>query len=169
MCRLCALMDLLRWNMQWRSHPLYKQHLPTPLIYIAAPSLSRVPRVACHVVAWQCNEPCSRNKHKPSGEVAKSAYTSYIVNGMMTQLSRIEVGKNVEQTHMRNRKLICEWCYNKGLTGSKGKKKSEIVIFIAFMSWYWDGSYIVTILCSVNLNWKPVLEGHTRLTTFHIL
>ncbi|MBO5672182.1 MAG: dihydrofolate reductase, partial [Alistipes sp.] len=33
---------------------------------------------------------------------------------MMTQLSRIEPGKNVEESHMRNRKLIGEWCYEKG-------------------------------------------------------
>ena len=33
---------------------------------------------------------------------------------MMTQLARIEPGKNVEESHMRNRKLICEWCYERG-------------------------------------------------------
>ena len=32
----------------------------------------------------------------------------------MTQLARIEPGKNVEESHMRNRKLICEWCYERG-------------------------------------------------------
>ena len=32
----------------------------------------------------------------------------------MTQLMRIEPGKNVEEAHMRNRKLIAEWCYEKG-------------------------------------------------------
>jgi dipeptidyl-peptidase-3 len=36
------------------------------------------------------------------------------MNGMMTQLSRIELGKNVEESHMRNRKMIAEWCYEKG-------------------------------------------------------
>ena len=36
------------------------------------------------------------------------------MNGYMTQLSRIELGKNVEESHMRNRKLIAEWCYEKG-------------------------------------------------------
>lgn len=33
---------------------------------------------------------------------------------MMTQLARIEPGKNVEESHMRNRKLISEWCYEQG-------------------------------------------------------
>ncbi len=50
----------------------------------------------------------------PNLEVAKAQYASYIMNGMMTQLSRVEFGKDVEQTHMRNRKLIGEWCYEQG-------------------------------------------------------
>ena len=50
----------------------------------------------------------------PSADVAKAQYASYILNGMMTQLARIEPGKNVEESHMRNRKLIAEWCYEQG-------------------------------------------------------
>ena len=50
----------------------------------------------------------------PSLEVAKAQYSSYIMNGAMTQFSRIELGKNVEQAHMRNRKLISEWAYDLG-------------------------------------------------------
>ena len=50
----------------------------------------------------------------PSLDVAKAQYADYIMNGMMTQFSRIELGKNVEEAHMRNRKLIAEWCYEKG-------------------------------------------------------
>ncbi len=50
----------------------------------------------------------------PSLDVAKAGYAKYILNGMMTQLARIEPGKNVEESHMRNRKLICEWCYERG-------------------------------------------------------
>ena len=50
----------------------------------------------------------------PSLDVAKAQYADYIMNGMMTQFSRIELGKNVEESHMRNRKLIAEWCYEKG-------------------------------------------------------
>ncbi len=50
----------------------------------------------------------------PSLDVAKAGYAKYILNGMMTQLARIEPGKNVEESHMRNRKLICEWCYEHG-------------------------------------------------------
>ncbi len=50
----------------------------------------------------------------PSLDVAKAQYASYVMNGMMTQFSRIEFGKNVEQAHMRNRKLISEWAYDLG-------------------------------------------------------
>ena len=50
----------------------------------------------------------------PTLDVAWAQYSKYIMNGMMTQLSRIEPGKNVEESHMRNRKLIGEWCYEKG-------------------------------------------------------
>ena len=50
----------------------------------------------------------------PSFDVAKAGYANYILNGLMTQLARIEPGKNVEEPHMRNRKLIAEWCYERG-------------------------------------------------------
>ena len=44
----------------------------------------------------------------------KAEYYRYIMNGMMTQLTRIEPGKNIEESHMRNRKFISEWVYEKG-------------------------------------------------------
>lgn len=44
----------------------------------------------------------------------KAEYYKYILNGMMTQLNRIEPGKDVEEAHMRNRKLIAEWAYEHG-------------------------------------------------------
>ena len=59
----------------------------------------------------------------PSLDVAWSQYSDYIMNGYMTQLSRIELGKDVEESHMRNRKLIAEWCYEKG----KAENVIEIV------------------------------------------
>ncbi len=69
----------------------------------------------------------------PNLDVAKSQYASYIMNGMVTQLARIEFGKDVEQTHMRNRKLIGEWCYAKGKADNviewiKQDGKSYIVV-----------------------------------------
>ena len=50
----------------------------------------------------------------PDAEVAKAQYASYISNGMMTQHARVELGKDIEQTHMRNRKMISEWAYELG-------------------------------------------------------
>ncbi|MCO4818732.1 MAG: dihydrofolate reductase [Bacteroidetes bacterium] len=47
-------------------------------------------------------------------DVGKSEYDSYIMNGMMLQLRRLEPGDNVEEDHMRNRQLIASWCYEKG-------------------------------------------------------
>ena len=69
----------------------------------------------------------------PSLDVAKAQYASYVMNGMMTQFSRIELGKNVEESHMRNRKLIAEWCYEHGKADNviewvKQDGKSYVVI-----------------------------------------
>ena len=47
-------------------------------------------------------------------EAYKAEYYKYILNGLMTQLMRIEPGKDVEEAHMRNRKLIAEWAYEHG-------------------------------------------------------
>lgn len=49
-----------------------------------------------------------------SPEAYKSEYYKYVMNGLMTQLTRIEPGKNIEESHMRNRKLITEWAYVNG-------------------------------------------------------
>lgn len=49
-----------------------------------------------------------------SPEAYKAQYYKYILNGLMTQLMRIEPGKDVEEAHMRNRKLIAEWVMEKG-------------------------------------------------------
>ncbi len=44
----------------------------------------------------------------------KAEYYKYMLNGLMTQLMRIEPGKDVEEAHMRNRQLIAKWVYEKG-------------------------------------------------------
>ncbi|MDR1115859.1 MAG: dipeptidyl peptidase 3 [Tannerella sp.] len=44
----------------------------------------------------------------------KAEYYKYMMNGLMTQLVRIQPGKNVEEAHMRNRQLIAKWVYEKG-------------------------------------------------------
>ena len=46
----------------------------------------------------------------PDKEAYKSQYYTYILNGLMTQLVRIEPGRQIEEAHMRNRALIARWC-----------------------------------------------------------
>ncbi len=58
----------------------------------------------------------------PSLEAGKAQYDNYIMNGLMTQLNRIEKGKNLEEAHMRNRQLISAWVLEKG-SGDKTIEK----------------------------------------------
>lgn len=50
----------------------------------------------------------------PDSEAYKAEYYSYMMNGLMTQLVRIEPGCNIEESHMRNRQLIASWALEKG-------------------------------------------------------
>lgn len=47
-------------------------------------------------------------------EAYKAEYYKYILNGLMTQLMRIEPGKDIEEAHMRNRQLIAAWAFEHG-------------------------------------------------------
>ena len=50
----------------------------------------------------------------PDTEAYKAEYYSYMMNGLMTQLVRIEPGRTVEEAHMRNRQLIARWVWEQG-------------------------------------------------------
>ncbi|WP_423149490.1 dipeptidyl-peptidase 3 family protein [Rubrolithibacter danxiaensis] len=50
----------------------------------------------------------------PSLEVGKAGYDNYIMNGLITQLTRIKLGNNLEEAHMRNRQLNAKWVYEMG-------------------------------------------------------
>ena len=50
----------------------------------------------------------------PDTEAYKAEYYAYMMNGLMTQLVRIEPGCNVEEAHMRNRQLIARWALEQG-------------------------------------------------------
>ena len=50
----------------------------------------------------------------PDADAYKAEYYDYMMNGLMTQLVRIEPGNNVEEAHMRNRQLIAKWAFEKG-------------------------------------------------------
>jgi dipeptidyl-peptidase-3 len=59
----------------------------------------------------------------PSLDVAKAEYNSYIMNGLMTQLTRLKLGDKVEEAHMRNRQMNARWVYEKG-------KKDSVIQFV---------------------------------------
>ncbi len=59
----------------------------------------------------------------PNMDVAKAEYDSYIMNGLMTQLTRIKLGDNIEEAHMRNRQLNAKWAYEMG-------KKDNVIEFV---------------------------------------
>ncbi|MGM0466835.1 MAG: dipeptidyl-peptidase 3 family protein, partial [Acidobacteriota bacterium] len=50
----------------------------------------------------------------PDEEAGKSAYDVAVRNGLLTQLTRVELGKTIEQAHMRSRALVSHWVYEKG-------------------------------------------------------
>ncbi len=58
-----------------------------------------------------------------SEEAAKAEFDAYLRNGLLTQLTRIEPGKDIEESHMRNRQLIARWVYEAG-------KNQNIVEFV---------------------------------------
>lgn len=59
----------------------------------------------------------------PSKEVGMAEYDNYMMNGLMTQLTRLKLGDNIEEAHMRNRQLVAKWAYEKG-------KKDNVVAFV---------------------------------------
>lgn len=54
----------------------------------------------------------------PSAEVGKAEYDNYMMNGLMTQLTRLKLGDQIEEAHMRNRQLNAGWVYEKGKAGN---------------------------------------------------
>jgi len=59
----------------------------------------------------------------PSLEVGKAEYDSYMMNGLMTQLTRLKPGEQLEEAHMRNRQTVAMWAYEHG-------KKDNVVEFV---------------------------------------
>ncbi len=68
----------------------------------------------------------------PNKDVGKCEYNNYIRSGLLTQLVRIEPGKDVEESHMRNRQLIAKWAYEKGKAQKviEKKKKNNKTFFV---------------------------------------
>ena len=61
----------------------------------------------------------------PSLDVGRTEYNGYIRNGLMTQLTRILPGDQIEQAHMRNRQLVAAWVYERGQSANVIEKVSR--------------------------------------------
>ena len=61
----------------------------------------------------------------PDAEAYKAEYISFIRNGLMGQLARVELGKTITESHMQDRKLISEWCYENGKADNVIEKKTK--------------------------------------------
>lgn len=61
----------------------------------------------------------------PSLECGKAAYDEYITKGLIVQLARIKPGKEIEEAHMRNRKMVAAWAFEKGAKENVIEKKVE--------------------------------------------
>lgn len=59
----------------------------------------------------------------PSLDCGKAEYDSYILGGLITQLTRLNIGENLEEAHMRNRQLNAKWAYEMG-------KKDNVIEFL---------------------------------------
>ena len=59
----------------------------------------------------------------PDPEAYKAEYDGYIRNGMMVQFNRVELGRPNTEAHMQNRKLVAEWCHEKGAADNVIEKK----------------------------------------------
>lgn len=59
----------------------------------------------------------------PDAEAYKPHYDNYILNGLFVQFSRVEPGRPNTEAHMQNRKLIADWCYEKGAKDNVIEKK----------------------------------------------
>lgn len=59
----------------------------------------------------------------PSLEVGQAEYDNYVLNGLIMQLSRIELGENLEEAHMRNRQLVAGWAMEMG-------KKEKVIEWV---------------------------------------
>lgn len=67
----------------------------------------------------------------PNEEAYKSQYYTYMMNGLMTQLTRIKPGNDIEEAHMRNRALIAHWCFENGNVIQMEKKDGKTFVNIS--------------------------------------
>jgi dipeptidyl-peptidase III len=86
----------------------------------------------------------------PSVDVGKAEYNSYFGNGLLSQLVRIKLGNDVEEAHMRNRKLICEWVLERGeKSGCVKRFKHENKTFVKIFDFALTRSLVGELLREV--------------------
>ena len=66
----------------------------------------------------------------PDSEAYKAQYYTYMMNGLMTQLTRIRPGHQIEEAHMRNRALIAHWCYENGQAMELVRKNDKTYLHV---------------------------------------
>ena len=78
-------------------------------------------------------------------EVGRAEYDSYIRNGMLTQIRKLDKGDIIEESHMRNRAWVSNWCYEKGLSAGvikkykrEGKTYVDVVDYVALQGLFGD-------------------------------
>ncbi|MGY8917855.1 MAG: dipeptidyl-peptidase 3 family protein, partial [Flavobacteriales bacterium] len=78
-------------------------------------------------------------------EVGRAEYDSYIRGGMMTQIRRLELGDIIEESHMRNRAWVSNWCYEKGQADGvikkykrEGKTYVDVIDYVALQGLFGD-------------------------------
>lgn len=86
----------------------------------------------------------------PDNEAYKSQYYTYMMNGLLTQLTRIKLGDVIEEAHMRNRALIANWVYER----AKNEKVMSLVkidgkIFLQINDYEAVRQYISDLLCEI--------------------
>lgn len=63
----------------------------------------------------------------PDAQAYKAEYANFIRNGIFTQFTRVEPGKTNTQAHMQDRKLISQWCYEKGLKENNPGATQDVI------------------------------------------
>lgn len=63
----------------------------------------------------------------PDTTAYRAEYANYIRNGIFTQFTRVELGKTNTEAHMQNRKLIADWCYEKGLKENNPGAEKDVI------------------------------------------
>ncbi|MCR4957165.1 MAG: dipeptidyl peptidase 3 [Prevotella sp.] len=83
----------------------------------------------------------------PNDEAYKAEYYTYMMNGLMTQLVRIEPGRQIEEAHMRNRALIARWCLKQGQSMELVRRKGKT--FLRILSYEELRRQVATLLAEI--------------------